>query len=1725
MPIKPLTPEDKKSIITDLYKPRGVSIDFEIMNHNDKIINFAAVCSKTGKAFISVGENITEELRQLDDFIYGAEYILGHNIINFDLPRVEQANPNLDFLKLPVVDTLWLSPLAFPRNPYHHLIKHYQDGGLKQIQINNPELDARLALDVFRDQLLTFKANAKKEADVYCAWHWLCTHDFNGKDSTLDDIFFKFRNKQRPTEIDTKDAIRSRLVGKGCMNYAEKKIFTNLKLGRWEIAYTIAWLSVAGGNSVVPPWVRHQFPHTNRIIRKFRDQACVDPSCKWCGERHDAEKELKKWFGYEKFREYPADDEGRSLQKLIVEAAMKKQHALGILPTGTGKSICYQIPAISRFDKTGQLTVVISPLVALMADQVAGLQASGIGSCITINGLLSMPERSHALDQVRLGDAGILLIAPEQLRSPSVRKVLNQREIGGWVLDEAHCLSKWGHDFRPDYRYVGRFIREHTKNEAIPPILCLTATAKPDVKDEIVNYFKDQLDIELVVFPGGAERKNLAYLVQETTENNKYSDVFDTIKSCLDESKRGGAIVYCATQKRCEEISEYLQDREMKADHFHAGLTSERKKDVQTRFIDGELDVIAATNAFGMGIDKSDVRLVIHADIPSSLENYMQESGRAGRDQKPAKCILLFTIDDVERQFRMSAHSRLTTIEIHGILRALRKLNRKNRKRDPDIDLIATSGEILLEDEDNLFEQDSNTDDTRVRTAVAWLEEAELLKREENFVQVFPSSLIVNSLDAAKEKLKGAKLTKENETTLLKIVEYLINASADKGITTDDLMCLTGLRPEKVRKAIWNLEKLGILNNDMELTAFVHSGIARSSKKRIEEAISLENSLIEHMRELSPDMDVGTPSQPLHLRQAAQKLRDDGIADPLPERLWRIIKGISYDGRGEEIATGSLSVRRQDLETVRVTLKRSWDKLIETAQKRQHASELLLNHLLSCLSPSDVHGADLLVETTIGKLQSALGDDPELRSKIRSLDKLLERALLWLHEQEVIRLNKGLAVFRPAMKIDLTPNETRGFSKADFEPLRLHYQGKKLQIHVMSEFAKLGLQPNNEGRAFRMDYFALEEEQFLTRWMPGKEKEIERETTPDSWRKIVEDLNNAIQQRIVSDQREQTNVLVLAGPGSGKTRVLVHRIAYLIRAKRERPKSILALAYNRHAAVEIRKRLFELIGDDARGVTVLTCHALAMQLVGTSFASQSDQPDEIMFSEVLREAVKLLKGEGLPSDDADELRERLLAGFRWILVDEYQDIGAEQYELIAAIAGRSLEEESSKLTLFAVGDDDQNIYAFNGASVEFIRRFEDDYGAKPVYLISNYRSTQNIIESSNAVIQDAKERMKIDHPIKINKKRERDKPGGEWEEIDKLSRGRVQILNIPNDPVVQAQAIMHELERLLNLASDWEWSKCAVIARRWESLNPVQAYCKLNNIPVQFGDEPFPSFFQIREVQLLIARLNRKTEKLITRKDIEKFLRDEQQTSWNSLLLQALEEHELEVVETEFSPQCFIEWLVDWGREFRRKQKGLLLITGHSAKGLEFDHVAVLDGHWSPSRKSEEPDSERRLYYVAMTRAKKTLTLARFPGNHWIQDSMRGLNSVVQREIPDLLPPPKELRFLKKRLTPKDVDLSFAGRQDEDAIVHKLIGELHTGSKIYIETGVHGRWTITNKKGREVGRFAKNYEPPKNMRVRSAEVYAILIRKREQSDPEYQEMINCDKWEVLLPELIYEPDE
>ncbi len=1702
---------------------RCLSIDLEVNKEDSRIQAVGAYRLDTAESFSYSGRRLNDALLKLDAVADGADFVLGHNIRHFDIPHLKAVKADLQLLNFPIVDTLYLSPLAFPRNPYHHLVKHYQDGALVSTQRNDPQADARLALSLFAEETKALSGVSEK---YITAWHWLTTPDYDREDRALDALFTKLRKSSRPQAEKAVATIELLFQDTVCATERRRIIdFIRKESGsvqkfRWPLAFVLAWLSVAGGNSIMPPWVRHQFPDTRRMLRRLRDIACTDSQCDWCNEHHNAKRQLKRWFQFDNFRPRPVNDNGRSMQQCIVEESLAHNHVLGIMPTGTGKSVCYQVPALARYYNTGALTIVISPLVALMADQVDSLAKQGIDCCFTINSLLSMPERADALDKVRLGDAGILLISPEQLRSRSFRSVVKQREIGMWVLDEAHCLSRWGHDFRPDYRYVGRFIKESCGDQPVPPILCLTATAKPDVVEDIIGYFSNKIGIDLKVFNGGAERTNLEFEIIPTTADKKSSDVLLVLQSHLPQHQPGGAIVYCATRKQTEEIAEYLSAREVAANHFHAGLSPEQKKYVQREFISGEIRVITATNAFGMGIDKPDVRLIVHADIPGSLENYLQEAGRAGRDNESARCVLLYEGDDIEHQFAMSARSRLSQMEINGILRALRKLKSRNRFKE---DVIATSGEILLEDDNEEFRRDSTTDDTRVRTAVSWLEEAQLLTREENIVQIFPSSLQIDTIEKAVKRLERANIYQPRRSQLQRIVEILLAADADEGVSTDELMNATKLNISELRKALADLEQLGIASNDMAITAYVHVKVKRPSKDRLKEASALEKALIDLLRESASDVSVNE-SWPLHFRVASQKLRDlkdEDLPNPLPERLQNLVRSISHDGRGEQDGgKGSLSVRRLDSETAIVILLRDWKDLEETARIRREAASCLLEHFIERLPPQS-KGLDQLAETTFGELLGALKSDIALRSSVTNHQKLLDRALLWLHEQEIIRLHKGLTVLRPAMLIRVADKSSNKFSKDDFEPLALHYQGQVLQVHVMKEFAERGLASVSEALRMAMDYFSLREKQFLDRWLP--DRELTRETTPESWQRIVENLNNKIQQKIVTDNRVQTNVLVLAGPGSGKTRVLVHRIAYLVRAKREDPRSIIALVYNRHAAVEIRRRLADLIGSDSRTVTVLTCHALAMRLVGITFSGMSEQPDQSMFQNVLIEAAKLLDGaDSQDETQGDEQRERLLRGFRWMLVDEYQDIGAEEYRLISALAGRTRSDNSNKLTVFAVGDDDQNIYSFKGASVEFIRHFESDYKSKPTYLTSNYRSTRHIIYASNAVISPAGNRMKTDHPIKINQQRRKHPVGGQWETVDPVGRGRVQILLVGAPIANQTHAVVAELKRLSKCSDDWNWAKCAVIAREWKYLQPIFGLCEKHGIAVQMGDEEVPNFWRLRETQNFVDWLKKSQNKDIEITELFKWCKRRVTNRWIDAIVEAIDNYELETGLAKAPVDHFIEWLAEWSREYRRRQQGLLLVSAHRAKGLEFDHVAVLDGGWNRIESDEDADASRRQFYVAMTRATKTLTLVQSDQYHPFVNDLKDTASVLFREITADFADSSIPETRTMVLGLDEVDIGYAGRLYPKNRIHRAIAQLSAGDPLNVAVRNNGRFDLQDGNGQTVVRLANKFIPPKGMRCLRAHVFAVVRWNKEISDVKFQETAQCDSWEVIIPQLVFE---
>lgn len=331
---------------------------------------------------------------------------------------------------------------------------------------------------------------------------------------------------------------------------------------------------------------------------------------------------LKKYFGYDEFR---------PLQKEIIERVMSRQDAVALMPTGGGKSLCYQLPALMF----PGLTVVISPLISLMKDQVDGLVASGIEAEF-INSSIPQAMIAEILDRAQKGLIKILYIAPERLKTLGFREILQKLEVSLIAIDEAHCISEWGHDFRPEYRTL------NTLKTILPgvPIIALTATATEQVRFDIVK----QLNLtNPEIFIASFNRPNLKYSVMQKKQFGLQ------ILELLEKYKNQSAILYCFSRNRAETIAESLKLRGVKAAAYHAGLDGYTRNRIQDEFIKDEINVITATIAFGMGIDKPDVRLVVHCDLPKSVEGYYQETGRAGRDGLPAECVLFCSRGDVRK--------------------------------------------------------------------------------------------------------------------------------------------------------------------------------------------------------------------------------------------------------------------------------------------------------------------------------------------------------------------------------------------------------------------------------------------------------------------------------------------------------------------------------------------------------------------------------------------------------------------------------------------------------------------------------------------------------------------------------------------------------------------------------------------------------------------------------------------------------------------------------------------------------------------------------------------------------------------------------------------------------------------------------------------------------------------------------------------------------------------
>ncbi|RYZ84239.1 MAG: ATP-dependent DNA helicase RecQ, partial [Proteobacteria bacterium] len=520
------------------------------------------------------------------------------------------------------------------------------------------------------------------------------------------------------------------------------------------------------------------------------------------------------------------------------------------------------------------------PLQSLMKDQVDNLEKLGITDAVTINGLLDPIERSKSIERVEDGSASMLYISPESLRSKTIERLILGRKIVRFVIDEAHCFSSWGQDFRVDYLYIGDFIkmiREKKNLDYDISVSCFTATAKPKVIDDIRDYFRDKLSLELELFTSSASRTNLHYKVFEKADDEeKYQHVRNLV-----EEKDCPTIVYVSRTKRAFQIAERLTKDGFNAKPYHGKMDAQEKTANQNAFIQGEVPIMVATSAFGMGVDKKDVGMVIHYEISDSLENYVQEAGRAGRDENiEAECFVLFNEEDLSKHFILLNQTKLSIKEIQQIWKAIKDITRfRSRVSNSALEIARKAGW-----DDNVLEIE-----TRVTTAIAALEDAGYLKRGRNMPRIFANSILSKNAQEAIDKINFSERFEEKQKEkAVRIIKKLFSSKSRK-ISEDDtaesrvdyIGDHLGIVREEVINIVNLLREENILADAKDLTAFVkRNENVNRSLSILETFRKIENYLLSHICE---------QEKTFHIKELNEDAEASGCTDVSPAKIKTIL--------------------------------------------------------------------------------------------------------------------------------------------------------------------------------------------------------------------------------------------------------------------------------------------------------------------------------------------------------------------------------------------------------------------------------------------------------------------------------------------------------------------------------------------------------------------------------------------------------------------------------------------------------------------------------------------------------------------------------------------------------------------------------------------------------------------------------------------------------------------
>ena len=1442
-----------------------VFIDTEVGLDSKKIHDYGAV-REDGAALH------THSASEFYDFVSKCDTLCGHNIIHHDLKYLNlQKNYN-------IIDTLSLSPLLFPCKPYHKLLK---DDKLQIDELNNPVNDSVKARDLFYDEVTAWNTLSRNKREIFSL---LLSNipEFKG--------FLRWINHTHLTRYNIGELIRKEYQGKICENANIEAVIKHYPV---ELAYALAIIDAADLSSLTPAWVLRNYPKVNNVMTFLCNTPC--DKCSYCNKKFDAHIGLKEFFGYDEFRVF----DGEPMQQRAVESAIRGESLLTIFPTGGGKSLTFQLPALMAGRNVHGLTVVISPLQSLMKDQVDNLAARGISDVVTINGLLDPIERATAIEQVSDGTANILYIAPEMLRSKTIERLLMGRNVVRFVIDEAHCFSAWGQDFRTDYLYIGDFIRElQEKKQQRNPIAvsCFTATAKQKVVSDICDYFKQKLGLDLKIFAAKSERKNLHYtVIHADTPEEKYLRLRDLISghTCP-------TIVYASRTKRTKELAERLQRDNINALPFNGKMEAAEKVANQNAFMNDEAQVIVATSAFGMGVDKKDVGLVIHYDISDSLENYVQESGRAGRDPHlQAECYVLFDDSDLDKHFILLNQTKLSISEIQQVWRAIRDLTTKREKIScSPLDIARQAGWVS---------DDSKEIETRVRGAVTALEQAGYINRSSNSARVFATGIKVRSMDEARQRLTASPLfdtsTREDAA---RIIRSLISSrattegrGAEAESRVDWLADKLGLKKEAVIRNINLMRQEGILADTMDMQAYIDRANANSL---LEDMLRLERFLIEHIQGAAT--------------YNYKQLNEDAQAANNPHSTIKRIRTLLHFLLVKEY------IRKEEhsaSESVSMQLQAEKDITIARLERRMELCRYLIKALVSMANDKTVSFSmvDLLNRYNSG--QQLLSFDPNNHADI----SLMEEALLYLSKIEAIKIDGGFMVIYNTMQLQRVVETSRRYNKGQYRLLDEFYKQRIQQIHIVGEYANMMVNDYSAALKFVNDYFLMDYREFINRYFKGERRiQITKNITPAKYDQIFKSLSE--RQKQIMDDKQSKYIVVAAGPGSGKTRVLVHKLASLLLLEDVKHEQLLMLTFSRAAATEFKLRLKELVKDAANYVEINTFHSYSFDLIGHK--GTLEEVDSV----VRRAADMIENGEVEESKIAKSV----------LVIDEAQDMGQDDFRLIQALMKRN-----DEMRVIAVGDDDQNIYAFRGSNSDHLKSLITDYGAKLYEMTDNYRSDSSIVGYANQYIRHLSNRMKYTPIVPVSKEK-----GNVISYVDsmrfslpdKLS-GTTAVLTITN-------------EQALQVACDLE--------RQGKHVKLIQATDGFH-------------FINLAEVRYFLGQLAQIHGGVIGKTEWSEAKSKTEQMYGNSRCIEIMRHffHDFETTHETSQHTFYQSDLLEFALEsdiedFIATEKNTVFVsTIHKSKGREFDSVHLFIGG---AKKSNAPDMIRAIY-VGITRAKHNL--------------------------------------------------------------------------------------------------------------------------------------------------------